>query len=323
MVWQAGDHGGRLAFFSGCTDAAYWDIVWRDLGLSYRRSRRGHLPYQLRSTFLRWVAPGGRVLEAGCGLAHFTVAARARGFAAEGVDWAPETLGRIRALLPDVPLRLADVRRLDCPDASYDAVYSPGVCEHFAEGPEQILAETYRVLKPGGIAIVSTPCLNEYLRRRRHLYENGSVLPYEATGKGERSTDPVTSASEPASEAPWNDFYQYAFTPEGMSAILRGLGFEVVDVRLHGTLLTLATWSFPWLGRLPGWLGRLLGFTVDSLPVLRRWGASCIWVARRPLSVTGVSLIPPLNEGAAADQEKRATTMIGEQRGGEREVDLR
>lgn len=51
---------------------------------------------------------------------------------------------------------IADVRRLPFVDASFDAVYSMGTVEHFAE-TDQALAEIRRVLKPGGRAIVGVP----------------------------------------------------------------------------------------------------------------------------------------------------------------------
>ena len=50
----------------------------------------------------------------------------------------------------------ADVRALPFRDASFDAIYSMGTIEHFAE-TEQAVKEMARVLKPGGCAIVGVP----------------------------------------------------------------------------------------------------------------------------------------------------------------------
>src|SRR5690606_12421256 len=101
-----------------------------------------------------------------------------------------------------IPWHVGDVRHLGFADGAFDAVYSPGVCEHFEEGPAAILAETRRVLRPGGIALISAPCFNRLLRARaRRLFPP---------------------------RPPRGDFYQYAFTPEGMSALLRRQGFDVL-----------------------------------------------------------------------------------------------
>lgn len=51
---------------------------------------------------------------------------------------------------------IADVRDLPFRDDSFDAVYSMGTIEHFAE-TERAVAEMARVLKPGGCAIVGVP----------------------------------------------------------------------------------------------------------------------------------------------------------------------
>jgi SAM-dependent methyltransferase len=221
--------------------------------VSYARAQRGHLPHQLRGTFARWVDPGARVLEAGCGLGHFTVAAAALGFVAEGLDWSEPTIGRLCRSFPSISWHVGDVRNLPFEARSFDAVYSPGVCEHFEEGPEPVLAETHRVLRSGGIAVISTPCFNTWLARRASAF---SDLPESFESK----------------------FHEYAFTPEGLTRVLRHVGFDVVCVRPYAALDTLVrfgNWRIPRLLNLP------LAYGLDYVPVVRNWGSTCLWVARR------------------------------------------
>lgn len=55
----------------------------------------------------------------------------------------------------DVDLKL-DLRHLDLPDASFDFVFASHVLEHI-DDDRQALREIYRVLKPGGVAVLPVP----------------------------------------------------------------------------------------------------------------------------------------------------------------------
>jgi SAM-dependent methyltransferase len=148
---------------------------------------------------------------------------------------------------------VGDVRSIDSPDGTFDAVYSPGVCEHFEEGPEAILIEARRILRHGGIAVVSTPCFNAWLQRHAGDVTDGGG------GNG-------------------GEFYQYAFTPDGMAGLLARIGFEVVQVQPYAVLDTFTRYA-GW--RIPGRLKHALAASMDSLPVVREWGSTCIWVGRK------------------------------------------
>jgi SAM-dependent methyltransferase len=250
--------GARLKRYYMPADVDYWTELWQRVpSCSYERELRGHLPHQLRSTFSRWVVRGARVLEAGCGLGHFTVAAAALGYRAEGLDWSGAIIERLRRQFDRIRWHVGDVRRLPFPDESFDAIYSPGVCEHFAEGPVPVLQETHRVLRRGGYALVSTPCFNEWLQRRAHTLA--------------RSPESARSIDE-------SSFHEYAFTPDGLADLLAQLGFEVVQTRPYATLDTLVRFG-GW--RVPGPLAFPLAVALDYLPVVKRWGSTCIWVARK------------------------------------------
>jgi SAM-dependent methyltransferase len=147
---------------------------------------------------------------------------------------------------------VGDVRALPFADGELDAVYSPGVCEHFEEGPAPVLLETRRVLRPGGIAVISTPCFNGWMRR--HL--------------GRFAAD-AAPAGVP--------FYQYAFTPDGMARLLADLRFEVLQIRPYATLDTFVRYG-GW--QVPARVRPALALAMDYLPGLRHWGSACIWVAR-------------------------------------------
>ena len=100
----------------------------------------------------------GRLLDVGCGTGVFLDAMRRRGWTVQGVEptGAALAVARGRFGLDVFEGELADAA---FPDASFDAVTLWYVIEHVPD-PAALLAEVARVLRPGGIAVVSAPNLD-------------------------------------------------------------------------------------------------------------------------------------------------------------------
>jgi SAM-dependent methyltransferase len=77
-----------------------------------------------------------------------------------GVDLARSDLERAKRHDPSVPVVFGDVVRTAFADARFGAVISLGVVEHFEEGPGAALAEVRRLLRPGGVFLVTVPTQN-------------------------------------------------------------------------------------------------------------------------------------------------------------------
>ena len=93
-----------------------------------------------------------RVLDVGAGEGYFCKQLRDRGYAAEACDYQRELFK-----LTDVPFHKADLNeRIPLPDNSYDCVVSIEVLEHL-ENHIRFMREIMRVLKPGGLALLTTP----------------------------------------------------------------------------------------------------------------------------------------------------------------------
>jgi SAM-dependent methyltransferase len=107
------------------------------------------------------------------------------------VDVSAVAIERSSARHPFAEHRVAPADALPIQDASVDCVASIEVIEH-VERPRQMLEECHRVLRPGGFAIISTPCGNRgsfewwgnYLRGEVRLVKDGGV-------RFERSEDPT------------------------------------------------------------------------------------------------------------------------------------
>jgi SAM-dependent methyltransferase len=114
--------------------------------------------------------PGDTVLDLGCGAGIDTLlAARAVGSTgtAIGVDMTPEMVARARenaaaAGLDNVEIRQGLIEELPLSGESVDVVISNGVL-NLSTRKSRVLAETLRVLRPGGRAVISDLVLSETL----------------------------------------------------------------------------------------------------------------------------------------------------------------
>jgi SAM-dependent methyltransferase len=232
--------GQRLIYYRAHADAAFWDNHWKVhfSPQTYAQAEKGRLD-TFEKVFVRYLPQSGRILEAGCGLGQYVLALRARGYEAEGIEWAEETVRVVQAHYPDLPIRVGDVTHLEVADETYRGYISLGVVEHRQAGPEPFLREAYRVLKPGGVALISVP----YFHPLRRLKAQLGLYRGQPAGL---------------------EFYQYAFTKAEFIACLQAAGFKLADQIGYGSfkgikdeiLLLSQLARLPGVGwRLQKWLG--------------------------------------------------------------------
>lgn len=101
------------------------------------------------------VRPGDSVLEVGVGAGN--ILEQIQGAQLHGIDISDYILAKAGERLGDrATLQKADAEALPYEGASFDRVYCSEVLEHVID-PKAVVAEMRRVLKPGGVAVVSVP----------------------------------------------------------------------------------------------------------------------------------------------------------------------
>lgn len=97
----------------------------------------------------------GRVLDVGCGRGFLLDAFRRRGWNVEGTEMSAASSAHAREVL-GIPVQVGPLEALGIPGESFDAVTIWHVLEHVPT-PASLLDEIHRILRPGGVLLVSVP----------------------------------------------------------------------------------------------------------------------------------------------------------------------
>ena len=184
-----------------------------------------------------------------------------------GIDISIEILKGAEEAFRDGPGRtgfiVSDVRAIAFADGVFDGIYSMGTIEHFKEHG-QAVRECFRVLRPGGVAVMGVPNARDpFLRpllvgalHRLGLYAYG---------------------------------YEKSFSMKALERLLVAEGFEVVDrtgiLFIPGWLRMLDLWLHvrgPRLGALTAPAVRFFAGLHRKYPGLGRYGYLIVCVVRKP-----------------------------------------
>ena len=190
--------------------------------------------------------PGARVLDAPCGgTAALILALRERGFDAVGADIDAQAAARLGVAFQKVNLDAS----LPWPDQTFNAVISTEGIEHL-ENHFSFLREVHRILKPGGVLVLTTPNITA-LRSRVRFFGSGFF------GRDARPLN--ETARHPLHHIGLATFSQLRYE-------LHVSGFKLVEVR-HTHIKPVSflyAIYVPWM-----WLYTLLAFRKEKDPAQR------------------------------------------------------
>ncbi len=195
----------------------YHEAAWQAMPAGLEPER-----FALRARFLLAHAHAGqRVLDLGSGEGWFAAELVRAGARVLAADVAEEPLRRARARVPGLETALLDGEAgWPLPDAAFDAVWAGEVIEHVADTAAW-LSEVRRVLRSGGLLLLSTP----------------------AHGRGELLRLALSSRAFAERMDPCGEHLRF-YSRATLSRLLREFRFEDVRVRAsRGVLLASAVRS--------------------------------------------------------------------------------
>jgi SAM-dependent methyltransferase/glycosyltransferase involved in cell wall biosynthesis len=182
---------------------------------------------------LRHLPPKGRVLAAGSALvARYLLD---RGYEVEAYEYRDSVVQQAAEASPGLKMGIADLSDLAVPDGHYDALVSLEVAHRFVAGVDAPLSEHFRVLAPGGIALITVPShskpravkswldrpsLQLLAPRRNNLVRRLFGLPplkHSNPQPNRFYVDPERG-----------DFYEYRLRPREFEAAVRAAGFTIL-----------------------------------------------------------------------------------------------
>jgi len=185
--------------------------------------------YGERGFVLKYVPRSGKILEAGSGLGRIVFHLNEMNLDTIGIDFSKKDISQCRAYSKKLglePKKFIYGNILDLPfkNDEISCYLSFGVVEHFIEGPQEPIKEAYRVLRPGGVLLITTP--NKYAIHRLYgILRNGLKLQIKKSLnflKGRKYSPPK------------EEFWQYWYSKEQLKFFAEEQGFETITIDNFG-----------------------------------------------------------------------------------------
>ena len=135
------------------------------LSLAHRFIKLGLLPLWMsnglkqEADYLRFMTlehqPVGKLLDVGCGGGRFLNRMKKRGWQVEGIDFDARAIEKAISHY-DIRAHVGDLMQCALPSDSFDVITMSQTIEHLHD-PNGTLIESLRILKPGGLLVMTTP----------------------------------------------------------------------------------------------------------------------------------------------------------------------
>lgn len=193
--------------------------------------------YELAALFRRIIPGHQPMLEAGCGSGRWVAWAVNNGWKSIGIDWSEALCEQARKTIPGGIFYAADMRSMPVDSKSIGCILSLGAIEHASEGPDASLKEYLRVLRSGGVAIITVPYLSPARKiiraiksplRRVLEWKRGDRESAVSRNTVRSSTNPEWAVDYLRDGNQWS-FFQYLFTRKQITDIIRQHGFSIEE----------------------------------------------------------------------------------------------
>ena len=175
---------------------------------------------------VRWITKylsgvsGKSLLDAGCGIGFFSEVARREGARVVSLDFSPQALRVYRKRGGgDARLLVGSVEELPFADGRFDFAMAIDVIEHLYH-PHALLAELFRVVRPGGRVVVETDNESTWFTRRGFRRVNNWLQGRTELGR---------KLVKIRSEIPSTSLHVETFDFRSLRAALEKVGFRIAQ----------------------------------------------------------------------------------------------
>lgn len=205
---------------------------------------------ELLPVFKKYLPKDELIIEGGAGLGKWAIFLTGLKYKIIGVEIVEKCVELVKRNFPEADMRTGNILDLGFPDGTFASYISIGVIEHFRGGPDPAVQEAYRVLKPGGMFIVTVPAMNFVRKILRPVQK--AVQPLKEVrflrkifGKQPLSTErkkvpgQLYAGQDPKNIYPvfhihpdeGRLFFEYRFSREAFRDCLLKNGFEILELK--------------------------------------------------------------------------------------------